>query len=559
MVGIDLGTTYSLVAHFVDGKPVVLANELGETLTPSAVAVAEDGGLLVGRAAKDRLVTAPNSGRAFFKREMGTSITYSFGNRRWTPVECSALVLREMKRIAELRLGIEVNRAVITVPAYFLDQQRQATVEAAQIAGLQVERLLNEPTAAALAYGHNSDRDLSTLLVFDLGGGTFDVTLLESFEGVVEVKASAGESRLGGEDYSDALMEWIAKHHGWQPSEEQRFRWREHVELLKRALSAKESGPIQVGDREVTVTRQEFEEATASLTARLRPVVRRCLRDGGVTAAHLDGVLLVGGASRMPVVVSTLLDELGIEPIRTLDPDRVVALGAAVQQALCSRNAAVRDLVLTDVCPHSLGVEVCKPLSTNQIQDGYFSPIIDRNTTVPVSRADLYHTMHREQDEILLKVYQGESRLVKDNHKIGEVRVRGLRYFPGQKMPGCVEVRFTYDMNGILEVEVTILHNGQKIAEVFEQRPGTLTQEEIREAIARLTPIKQHPRDALPNRARLERAGRLWKDLKGDERDTLSMLIDQFEAALAAQEPARIATAAAALDEFLKRFFLPDE
>src|SRR3569623_1451875 len=206
MVGIDLGTTNSLVAHFADGQPVVLANEMGESLTPSAVAVAADGTLLVGRAARDRLVVAPDSGRAFFKRDMGTSAVYKFGGRTWTPVECSALILREMKRIAELRLGKPVTSAVITVPAYFLDHQRQATVEAAQIAGLKVERLLNEPTAAALAYGYRNDEELNTLLVFDLGGGTFDVTLLESFEGVVEVKASSGESRLGGEDYTDALM-----------------------------------------------------------------------------------------------------------------------------------------------------------------------------------------------------------------------------------------------------------------------------------------------------------------------------------------------------------------
>ena len=558
MVGIDLGTTNSLVAHFADGSPVVLANESGETLTPSAVAIAEDGTVLVGRAARDRLVTNPESGRAFFKRDMGTAATYKFGGRTWTPVECSALVLREMKRIAELRLGHPIDSAVITVPAYFLDQQRQATVEAAQIAGLKVDRLLNEPTAAALAYGYRNVEEINTLLVFDLGGGTFDVTLLESFEGVVEVKASSGESRLGGEDYTEALMEALIRKHAWKPQPAERIRFREQIERVKRALTTEASTRLMMGDQEVEVTRKDFGEATYELTSRLRPVVRRCLRDAQLTAKQLDGVLLVGGASRMPIISAVLLDELDLEPNRSLDPDRVVALGAAVQQALCTRNEAVRDLVLTDVCPHSLGVEVTKVMS-NQLDEGYFSPIIDRNTTVPVSRSQTYNTLHPDQDVILLKVYQGESRMVNENQKIGEVKVKGLRHRPGQKQQGLIDVRFSYDMNGILEVEVTVLHSQEKIAQVFEQRPGTMNKEEIAEAIARLRPLKVHPRDAAPVRALLERAGRLWSDLKGVDREVLSMLLDKFERALAAQQQDRINSAAAELDDFLRPYFSQDE
>lgn len=558
MVGIDLGTTNSLVAHFDNGVPVVLANELGETLTPSAIALAEDGTVLVGRAARDRLITSPESGRAFFKRDMGTPTTYRFGGRTWTPVECSALILREMKRVAELRLGHAVDRAVITVPAYFLDHQRQATVEAAQIAGLKVERLLNEPTAAALAYGYRENADLNTLLVFDLGGGTFDVTLLESFEGVVEVKASAGESRLGGEDYTDLLLDWLCRKHHWMPLPPERLRFRAEVEQLKRALTTQMSARISVNGQEVEVTRKDFGEATYELTQRLRPVVRRCIRDAQLTRKHLDGVLLVGGASRMPVVSAVLVDELELEPNRTLDPDRVVALGAAVQSALCARNEAVKDLVLTDVCPHSLGVEVSKLLST-QVHDGYFSPIIDRNTTVPVSRCERFNTLHPDQDEIILKVFQGESRLTRENQLIGQVKVHGMKHRPGQQDAGVVEVRFSFDMNGILEVEVHLLHSGQKISEVFEQRPGTMSKEDIREAIARLQPLKVHPRDTPHNRARLERANRLWSDMRGDERQELSMLIDAFERALATQEPARIRESGELLDAFLQPWFPGDE
>ncbi|MFZ4766255.1 MAG: Hsp70 family protein [Roseimicrobium sp.] len=555
MIGIDLGTTNSLVALLENGTPRVLANEFGDDLTPSAVAVAEDGALLVGRAAKDRLITSPDSGRAFFKRDMGTAASYRFGGRRWTPVECSAVVLREMRRIAEQVLGKTVESAVITVPAYFHDQQRQATVEAAKIAGLRVERLLNEPTAAALAYGFRATEELSTLLVFDLGGGTFDVTVLECFEGVVEVKASAGESRLGGEDYTDALAAWIQNEFHWKPTVGDSLRWREQVEMLKRKLSREEVSAISLAGKDAPISRADFRSATADLTARLRPVVRRALRDAQLTPAQLDAVLLVGGASRMPIVIEQLREDLKLPPDTSLDPDRVVAIGAAVQQALCVGDHAVRDLVLTDVCPHSLGVEVTKPLLPGHLEPGYFSPILDRNTTVPVSRSGIYHTLHPDQDEVLLTIHQGESRLTKDNQLIGQVRFSGMKSRPGQQRPGEFEVRFSYDMNGILEVEVTILHNGRKLNEVFEQRPGTLSKEQIAEAIRMLQPLKTHPREAPVNRARLERANRLYTDLSGGLRDQLSFMLDRFESALQTQDPAKIREAGEELDAFMNPFF----
>lgn len=555
MVGIDLGTTNNLVAVCDENGPRVLANELGEDLTPSVVAVAEDGALLVGRAAKDRLITAPDAGRAFFKRDMGSLAGYQFGNRRWTPVECSALVLREMKRIAELNLEREVDSAVITVPAYFHDQQRQATVDAAKIAGLRVERLLNEPTAAALAYGFNRPDDLSTLLVFDLGGGTFDVTLLECFDGIVEVKASAGDGRLGGEDYTDAFTAWVARELGHSVPKEQEMKWRGMIEQWKRHLTSETVVEIHIGDKKAPVSRADFIEATKHITARLWPCVRRALNDAHLTPRQVDAVLLVGGASRMPAVQDMVRLDLGQEPQHSLDPDRVVALGAAVQQALCSGGSAVRDIVLTDVCPHSLGVEVAKALLPGHSQPGYFDPILDRNTTVPVSRSRTYRTMHPQQDEALLKVYQGESRLTKDNHLIGMVRVPGLRCAPEDPDGGVFDVRFTYDMNGILEVEVTVRSTKQKLCEVFEQRPGTMTREQIDEALRLLRPLKVHPREAVANRARLERAQRLFTELTGLLRDALSHELDCFEYALATQEPKTITVAAERLDSFMKPYF----
>jgi molecular chaperone HscC len=555
MIGIDLGTTNSLVAVMKEGRPVTLQNELGEDLIPSAVAVAKSGELLVGRAAKDRLVSAPDAGKAFFKRDMGIATKYFFGGRAWTPTECSAVVLRELKRIAEENLKVPVTSAVITVPAYFHDLQRQATLEAAGIAGLKVERLVNEPTAAALAYGFRADSNLSTLLVFDLGGGTFDVTVLDCFEGVIEVKASAGESRLGGEDYTDLLAAWIMEKFQWKPHEQDMGRWREKVEQLKRRLSKDRSAMIHVNGREEEVSRSDFQQATSDLTLRLRPVVRRALRDAKITSKHLDAVLFVGGASRMPLVFEQLRDDLGLPAEISMDPDRVVALGAAVQQALCAGHQAVSELVLTDVCPHTLGVEVTKRLSRQTKVDGYYSPIIDRNTTLPVSRSHIYSTLEPDQDVIELRIYQGEGRLVRDNQKIGQISITGLRHRPGQKHPGEIDVRFTYGMNGVLEVEVTICETGEILTQVFEQRPGMLTTEQIAEAVRRMQTLKIHPRQAPVNQARLERANRLYKDLTGDLRDELDQLTIGFEESLHSQDDTKIKRDGEKLDAFMKRFF----
>jgi molecular chaperone HscC len=555
VIGIDLGTTNSLVAVFENGKPRVIANELGEDLTPSVVAVAEDGQLLVGRAAKDRMIVDPKSGQTCFKRDMGTSARYQFGGRDWNPIACSAVVLQEMKRIAEAALGRTIDKAVITVPAYFHDQQRQATIEAAKIAGLSVERIINEPTAAALAYGYQNPEKETQVLVFDLGGGTFDVTLLDIFGGVVEVKSSAGESRLGGEDYTDTFTRWIEKTHSWQPGESEIGTWRQRVEVVKRKFATHEIATIAVGEKLIELSRESFDTATAEITARLRPVVSRCLRDAGVALENLDDVLLVGGASRMSVVRKFIQQTLKRIPNQKIDPDRVIAMGAAVQAGLCANDAAVGDIVLTDVSPHTLGIKISKELAIGKHEDGYFHPIIDRNTTVPISRSAPFHTLHPTQDSIDLMIFQGEARLTEENQLIGEIQIGDLRHQPGQVQPGMVEVRFSYDMNGILEVDVTVFSTGKKHNLVIEQRPGSLTPKQIQDAIERLRPLKFHPRDLLPNRARLERVNRVYLELVGPAREHLNVVSDRFEAALESQNPLEIKQAAAVLDSFLRPFF----
>ena len=551
IVGIDLGTTNSLVAVMRDDGPETLTNELGDHLTPSAVAFADDGSLLVGRAAKDRLVVAPDAGRAFFKRDMGTPTTYRFGGRGVTPTECSAHVLREMKRIAELRLGEPVTHAVVTVPAYFHDPQRQATIEAARLAGLHVDRILNEPTAAALAYGQRHAKEERRLVVFDLGGGTFDVTVLEVFEGVIEVRASGGDSRLGGEDYTDALLSQAIALAGLEPSPGAAGRWRQRIEVAKRALATADRVEVDLDGRRVELTRAAFEQATRSLTARLAPIVRRCLSDAGLSRSDVDDVLLVGGATRMPGAQALAAEEFGRIPNRSLDPDRVVALGAAVQGARAARHEAVKDLVMTDVCPHSLGVEVTKTYGRLQVA-GHYLPILDRNIVVPVSRMERLNTLHPDQDMLELRIYQGESRRVTENTLLGTLKVAGLRERPGQRHPGEVDVRFTYDANGILEVEVTVVETLKRLTKVIERRPGRSTPKQREAALNALKAIKVRPRDLLPNRARLERANRLYQEWSGERRHRLSAMIDEFERALETGLPDQIGLATAILDRVLE-------
>ncbi len=558
IIGIDLGTTNSLVSVLQDGEPRILSNEMGERLTPSVVALAEDGATLVGVAARERRMVSPDSGVARFKNDMGMTKRYQIGATAWSPVECSAIVLNEMKRIAEMNLGQPVTEAVITVPAYFRDEQRNATMEAADIAGLNVKRLINEPTAAALAYGYRHADEEKNLFIFDLGGGTFDVTLLEIFDGVIEVKASGGVSRLGGEDFTDALRKAIEERESVVIDGGAYERFRQQVELAQRRLSQQEETSLTIQGRDVSITRDDFAKSARELCSRIRPVISRCLRDAGESLGDLDDVLLVGGASRMPVIISLVSEELSQVPNQSMNPDEVVALGAAVQAGLIAGDQAVEDLVLTDVCSHTLGIETSHQMASGRYDAGYFAPLIDRNTTIPVSKSDIFSTLTPDQDQVRLRVYQGEARKVEGNRFIGEVRMSGLRRGPNSTANGSFHVRFTYDMNGLLEVEATNDGTGEKVSKIFEDRPGTLTEAEKQEAMARLGALKIHPRDKLPNRARIERANRLYEELMGAHREQLSQVLLMFENALETQDDAEISGAAEVLDQLLAHYLGED-
>ena len=557
IIGIDLGTTNSAAGVWRDGAVELIPNSLGDRLTPSAVSLDDDGSLLVGRAARERQATHPNLTATAFKRYIGTARNTRLGDRDFLPEELSALVLRGLKADAEAYLGESVTEAVITVPAYFNDKQRRATRRAGELAGLKVERLLNEPTAAALAYGLN-ELDLETrFLVFDLGGGTFDVSIVELFEGVIEVRASTGDNRLGGEDFNEVL---IRHFHDSLPKGEKlkdephiRERLRLAAERARRALSERSEAvmSLTLDGRSIdqTVTADDFETWCEPLLARLREPVLRAFRDSGLRSEELSEILLVGGATRMPVVRKTVTKMFGRFPAHAVDADEAVAVGAAIQAGLKSRDAALKEVVLTDVCPYSLGIETGERGVGGAIRKGLFSPVLERGTVIPASRVKSFFTMSDGQRSIKVTIYQGESRSVADNIRLGELEAAVPAAPAGE---GRIDVRFTYDINGLLEVEtfepVTLDRRELVIFDDSEISPEALNQRR-----AALAALKVNPREDDANRGVLARAQRCFELLLGQERELAAQWLSEFEHVLDGQDPAAIAEASQALAERLDR------
>lgn len=560
IIGIDLGTTHSLAAIWRDDRAVLIPNALGETLTRSCVSIDGDGSILVGRPAHDRLHTHPERTAANFKRYMGTSRTVSLGTQTLRPEELSSLVLKSLKADAEAFLGETVSDAVIAVPAYFSDAQRKATRTAGELAGLNVLRLVNEPTAASLAYGVHQRDSERKFLIFDLGGGTFDVSVLDFFEGVMEVRASTGDNFLGGEDFTEALVELFCQRNGLKAQSLTAVaaqRLHQQAERAKRQLTQNgvESVTLEltVGDHDYAL---ELNAATAERTCehllqRLRKPVERALRDSKIAVAALDEIILVGGASRMPMVRKLVSKMFGRLPAGHLNPDEVVALGAAVQAGLVGRDAGLDEMVLTDVAPYSLGIDTAMQVGPAQFVPGHFLPIIERNTIVPVSRMQRIFTVRDRQQMLSIKVFQGEARLTTDNVALGEFKLEVPLKAAGE---AGADVRFTYDINGVLEVEATAFPGGVKRAMVIEENPGVMTPEHIRERLAALSALKIHPRDQLENRTLLTRADRVYEETLGDHRQYLAAHIARFQALIERQNADEIAQARGELSALLDRF-----
>jgi molecular chaperone HscC len=500
------------------------------------------------------LFTHPDRTLASFKRLMGTRESVRLGERFFKPEELSALVLRSLKSDAEAALGHPLDEVVISVPAYFNDQQRKATLLAGDLAGLKVRRLINEPTAAALVHGIYEKQHDAKFLVFDLGGGTFDVSVIERFSGVLEVRATGGDSFLGGDDFTEAMLGVIADRAGLDERRRAAYAGplRFAAETAKRQLTSDATAvallPEAIARHEIRVSSEEFEHACQHLLARLRTPVERALRDARLRASELDEVVLVGGATRMPMVRRLAAQMFGRLPTRDPDPDQTVALGAAVCGGLVARDAKLEEVILTDVCPHSLGTSIAEPDGRGGFIPDIFLPIIERNTIVPASRVRSVCTLRDNQPVLKIDVYQGESRACRNNIHLGELEIP----VPARKAGEITaNIRYTYDVNGVLDVDVDVESTGVSRNLVIRKLAGDVSDEEIARRRAELAALKVHPREQDANRATIERGNRLYEQLLGEEREQVGRWLTQFLCVLERQEPRDIDAARSALLEAL--------
>ena len=555
IIGIDLGTTNSLCAYYSDEGAKIIPNRLGKPLTPSVVSVDEQGVVSVGETAREYGLLHPDRAADVFKRFMGTDKKYSLGDHTYNAEELSAFVLRALKEDAETYLKEEITEAVISVPAYFDDKRRKATKRAGELAGLKVERIISEPTAAAIAYGLYEKRVNTRFLVFDLGGGTFDVSILELFENILEVRAVAGDNYLGGEDFTDLLVnEFLEENKIPLDNLTLRELGRLHnaAEIAKREFTDKDEVsivfPYQNEDKELHISLKDYEALCEPLLEKIRKPIQRSLSDAHIKLSDIDEVVLVGGATKLSTVHNFIVKLFRKFPDTSINPDEAVALGAAVQAAMKERNEAVKEVILTDVCSFTLGTEISVERANGMYEAGHFMPIIDRNTVIPASRTERVYTLHDNQESIRVNVLQGESRFAQNNLLLGSMTVRVPKNAAGEE---AVDITYTYDINSLLEVQVKVISTGEVKKQIIKGKSNDMSEEEVQQRMEELSYLKVHPRDQEENRLLLLKGERLYEESTGDARVMIDMWLRKFEEALNSRNRENIEDARRELKEQL--------
>lgn len=531
IIGIDLGTTNSLAAVWQDGESKLIPNAFGEYLTPSVVSIGEDGTVYVGKTAKERLASYPERTASVFKRFMGTARKYRLGDKTYLPEELSALVLKRLKEDAEKYLGEPVEEAVISVPAYFNDMARKATKRAGILAGFKVERIINEPSAAALACQNINQEEDALLLVFDFGGGTLDVSLVECFDNIIEIKAVSGDNHLGGQDFDDMIGTYFIRSMEISMEDlppDSKAIIRKSAEKCKKDLTEKKAAEMVVNchdiNKKMEISRKDVVSICAPLFERMGKPISKVLMDSGVTANAINQIVLVGGSCKMPVVQQYIGHLLGRGDVEVMEPDYMIALGCGVCAGIKERDEEIKDMLLTDICPFSLGTGIMNHQNPSK---PLMSFIIERNTALPVSRERIYTNACDNQPEVTVEIYQGEAMYAEENIKLGEFKVAFPRLPKGEVQ--CF-VRFTYDINGVLEVEARVPQIGEIKRTVIVNKELGMSEKEVADRLKELEKIKVNPADEEENRYILEWGGRLFQQTNNEKvREDIARRLQYFQ------------------------------
>lgn len=553
IIGIDLGTTNSLVSYFSENGSVIIPNRFGEKLTPSVISFGSNGEVYVGKIAKERIITHPESTKELFKRSMGSKKEFIINENKFTAEELSSFVIRSLKEDAEEYLGSKVNEAIISVPAYFNDKQRKATQLAGKLAGLKVERIVNEPTAAAIAYGLQNRNNNTKFLVFDLGGGTFDVSILEIYKNVMEVHAVAGDNYLGGDDFTEILVNMFLKDNELESSNLNPTTIsliKKQAEKAKQMLSKQREVAIKckVNDELIKykISLDDYEKNCQLLLTKIRKLIERTLKDAEIKLRDIDEVLLVGGATKLYIIRNFVGKLFGRLPNISINPEEAVALGAGIQGAMKERNELIKDIVLTDVCPYTLGTEISILKEGEYYESGHFCPIIERNTVVPVSRTERLYTIYDNQSSIKVEILQGESRFSKNNVYLGEINIPVPMSKAGEQ---AVDVTYTYDINSILEVEVKVVSTKFKKHIIIKNSDNDMNDKEIQARFKELSELKIPPREQEENKLVLSMGERVYEESVGEVRREVELCLRKFEDILNKQDRIKIEAASKELKE----------